>query len=374
MQRRHQKVLEEAPAPGMKPAHRRAMGEAAVAAAKAIGYVGAGTVEFIAATFARDGAFYFMEMNTRLQVEHPVTEMITGHDLVEWQLRVAAGEPLPKRQDELAIHGHAIEARIYAEDPDRGFLPSIGTLVHLARAGDGSRACASTPACAPATRSRRYYDPMIAKLIVHGEDRAAALRRLRRGARRSTRSSASRPTSRSCSASSRTRRSRRATSTPASSRATTTALFPPRVAGAGRCAARRRAGRGRRARRGRARRRRARRAIRIRRGTPSIPGGPTATRHAIALTFADGEARHDVAVRGDGARLARDVAVGATVAATVAARDRRLDIVDAGRRIRRDRRAARRGAPRVLPRRAPEAACSSTRSRTRARTRRTAAI
>ena len=178
VQRRHQKVLEEAPAPAMNPEHRRAMGEAAVAATKAIGYVGAGTVEFIAAdSFARDGTFYFMEMNTRLQVEHPVTEMVTGEDLVEWQLRVAAGEPLPKRQEELVLSGHAIEARIYAEDPDRGFLPSIGTLVHL-RAPVEDRAVRVDTGVRAGDAISPYYDPMIAKLIVHAQDRPAALRRL----------------------------------------------------------------------------------------------------------------------------------------------------------------------------------------------------
>ena len=174
VQRRHQKVLEEAPAPGMTPERRRAMGETAVAAAKAIGYVGAGTVEFIA---RQDGTFYFMEMNTRLQVEHPVTEMITGVDLVDWQLRIASGEALPLRQEALAIRGHAIEARIYAEDPERGFLPSIGTLVHLSPPPATSAVRVDTGVRAGDEISP-YYDPMIAKLIVHGDDRAMALRRL----------------------------------------------------------------------------------------------------------------------------------------------------------------------------------------------------
>ncbi|HMO47810.1 MAG TPA: acetyl/propionyl/methylcrotonyl-CoA carboxylase subunit alpha [Rubrivivax sp.] len=175
VQRRHQKVLEEAPAPGMTRERRAAMGQAAVDAAKAVGYVGAGTVEFIA---NQDGSFYFMEMNTRLQVEHPVTEMITGLDLVEWQLRVAAGEPLPLRQDQLAIDGHAIEARIYAEDPDKGFLPSTGKLVHLAPPPESEHVRVDT-GVEQGDAITPHYDPMIAKLIVWDRTREAALARMR---------------------------------------------------------------------------------------------------------------------------------------------------------------------------------------------------
>jgi 3-methylcrotonyl-CoA carboxylase alpha subunit len=178
VQRRHQKVLEEAPAPGMTEQRRKAMGEAAMAAAKAVGYVGAGTVEFIA---NQDGSFYFMEMNTRLQVEHPVTEMITGTDLVEWQLRVASGEPLPMQQSQLQIRGHAIEARVYAENPDNGFLPSIGTLMHV-RTPDAVNFKLGEIRIDSGVREgdsiSPFYDPMIAKLIVWGKDRNEALTRM----------------------------------------------------------------------------------------------------------------------------------------------------------------------------------------------------
>ncbi|MCY4314741.1 MAG: ATP-grasp domain-containing protein [Roseovarius sp.] len=176
LQRRHQKVIEEAPAPGMTNEMRMAMGAAAVRAAESIGYKGAGTVEFIADGgngLSADG-FWFMEMNTRLQVEHPVTEAVTGIDLVEWQLRVASGENLPKRQSELGISGHAFEARLYAEDASKGFLPVTGSLTHLAfpdtvRIDSGVRA---------GDHISPYYDPMIAKIISHGETRSVALKRL----------------------------------------------------------------------------------------------------------------------------------------------------------------------------------------------------
>jgi 3-methylcrotonyl-CoA carboxylase alpha subunit len=203
LQRRHQKVIEEAPAPGMDAETRKAVCGAAVRAAKAVNYEGAGTIEFIAdaSEGLRADRIWFMEMNTRLQVEHPVTEEITGQDLVEWQLRVASGEKLPKTQDELSINGHAIEARLYAEDPAKGFLPSVGRLEHLhfgelltdAETYAGMTAGGFTaPAGGPReiTRIRietgveqgdavsPFYDPMIAKLIVHAETRDGAIDRL----------------------------------------------------------------------------------------------------------------------------------------------------------------------------------------------------
>ncbi len=170
VQRRHQKVLEEAPAPGIGPAQRAAMGQAAVAAAQAVGYVGAGTVEFIVGEAgAAPAAFYFMEMNTRLQVEHPVTEMITGLDLVEWQLRVAWGEALPLAQEQLQIRGHAIEARIYAEDPAKGFLPATGRLLHFAPPLESVHVRIDA-GVDEGDRIGPYYDPLLAKLIVWEDD------------------------------------------------------------------------------------------------------------------------------------------------------------------------------------------------------------
>jgi 3-methylcrotonyl-CoA carboxylase alpha subunit len=178
LQRRHQKVIEEAPAPGMTEEMRAAMGGAAVRAAEAIGYSGAGTVEFIVdgSEGLRPDRFWFMEMNTRLQVEHPVTELITGVDLVAWQLRVAAGEGLPARQDDLTINGHAFEARLYAEDVPKGFLPATGTLSHLAF----PTGCRADSGVRPGDEISPWYDPMIAKVITHGPTRALALRRLAR--------------------------------------------------------------------------------------------------------------------------------------------------------------------------------------------------
>jgi 3-methylcrotonyl-CoA carboxylase alpha subunit len=173
LQRRHQKVIEEAPAPGMDAATREELCCAAVRAAKAVDYVGAGTIEFIAdaSEGLRADRIWFMEMNTRLQVEHPVTEEITGVDLVEWQLRVASGEPLPLRQDELSINGWAMEARLYAEDPGRGFLPSTGRLEHfdLGELGRIETGVEEGDMISP------FYDPMIAKLVAHGPTRAEAI-------------------------------------------------------------------------------------------------------------------------------------------------------------------------------------------------------
>ncbi len=174
LQRRHQKVIEEAPAPGMDAETREAICAAAVRAAKAVDYEGAGTIEFIAdaSEGLRADRIFFMEMNTRLQVEHPVTEEITGVDLVEWQLRVASGEPLPKRQDELSINGHAIEARLYAEDPAKGFLPSTGRLECFTRRAAGARVDSGV---AEGDIVSPFYDPMIAKLVVHEANRSAAI-------------------------------------------------------------------------------------------------------------------------------------------------------------------------------------------------------
>lgn len=174
IQRRHQKVIEEAPAPGMTPELRSAMGQAAINAAKAIGYVGAGTVEFL---LDQSGEFFFMEMNTRLQVEHPVSEMISGQDLVEWQLRVADGQPLPLTQEQLKINGHAFEARIYAEMPERDFLPATGTLTYL-HAPTETEAVRIDTGVRQGDEVSMFYDPMIAKLIVWGADRNQALKRL----------------------------------------------------------------------------------------------------------------------------------------------------------------------------------------------------
>jgi len=175
MQRRHQKVLEEAPAPGLSTVQREAMAQAAITAARAVNYVGAGTVEFI---LGEDGQFHFMEMNTRLQVEHPVTEMITGLDLVEWQLRVAAGQPLPRTQERINACGHALEARLYAEDALNGFLPSTGVLNTLRFPEDDIQLRIDSGVDEGDTISP-WYDPMIAKLIVRDETRARALARLR---------------------------------------------------------------------------------------------------------------------------------------------------------------------------------------------------
>jgi propionyl-CoA carboxylase alpha chain/3-methylcrotonyl-CoA carboxylase alpha subunit len=177
LQRRHQKVIEEAPAPGMDAKTRAAVTEAAVKAAKAVGYVGAGTVEFIAdaSKGLKPNRIWFMEMNTRLQVEHPVTEAVTGQDLVEWQFRVAAGEPLPLKQDEIRLSGWAMEARLYAEDPARGFLPSIGPLQHFRLPEEDIRVDTGVEEGGEVSQ---FYDPMIAKLIAHGETREEAAEQL----------------------------------------------------------------------------------------------------------------------------------------------------------------------------------------------------
>jgi len=175
VQRRHQKIIEESPSPALSPSLRARMGEAAVAAARAVGYENAGTIEFLLEGEGDDGRFFFLEMNTRLQVEHPVTEAVTGVDLVRAQLAVAAGEPLPWRQEDLATRGHAIECRLYAEDPDAGFLPQAGTvLVYREPAGPGIRVDSGVER---GSAISVHYDPLIAKLIVHAESRPAAIAR-----------------------------------------------------------------------------------------------------------------------------------------------------------------------------------------------------
>jgi acetyl-CoA carboxylase biotin carboxylase subunit len=174
VQRRHQKIIEETPSPLLTPELRRQMGEAAVKAAKAVNYYNAGTIEFI--FNLSDSSFYFLEMNTRLQVEHPVTELTTGLDLVQWQIRVAAGEHFPYQQEQLTQHGHAIECRIYAEDPANGFLPSTGVLLQFIEPrGPGIRVDSGFRAGDTVTH---FYDPMLAKLIVHAENRKAAIQKM----------------------------------------------------------------------------------------------------------------------------------------------------------------------------------------------------
>jgi 3-methylcrotonyl-CoA carboxylase alpha subunit len=173
VQRRHQKVLEEAPAPNITEELRKSLGEKAVAAAKAVGYVGAGTVEFILDCDTNE--FYFMEMNTRLQVEHPITEMVTNTDLVEWQLRVAAGNPLPLKQDQIKLQGHAFEARVYAENPDNGFMPDTGKLIHYITPDVTDKVRVET-GVRQNDEVSVHYDPMISKLVTWGETRADALR------------------------------------------------------------------------------------------------------------------------------------------------------------------------------------------------------